>query len=444
MPENSPSVPLAGAGSGPAAPPKDLAAGRHVPGRWRQLSVLSPTVLTDNSESSVVSTLFAAMRQTLGMSLSHLGLLQALSRVVGAVSGPLWVAAARRAGRRSVLVGTGLWMGGWLAACGLSQNFPQLLTCYLLAAVGAAAGQPLVHDVVADLFDETSRGRAIGTMYGAVTLLGAVIGPLVAQLAEAPGGWRSGFYAVGALCVLAALLVLFLFRDPGSGASEATAPAAQDTAGAFSRQTLRRLFGIPTFGLMVVQRLLSGHLLVAGFGIVFLTERGFGTATAALIAIPSGVGYLLGSVAGGLITDRVHRANPEHGRVRTLQVLQLLYAGLAFLGTQIDWHGIGAYLLLFGAMAAVQGANPGVNRPIVMAVTPPDLRGPAFAVLISVAEAIAYALFNLGAGALGDALGLQTVFLWVLVVLMVANAAFCGLLHRTYPRDVARVRDGEV
>ncbi|MET9256641.1 MFS transporter [Streptomyces sp. NPDC003717] len=438
MPEKSLSVPRSDAA------PEGLVAGRHVPGRWRQLSVLSPTVLTDNSESSVVSTLFAAMRQTLGMSLSHLGLLQALSRVVGAVFGPLWVAAARRAGRRSVLVGTGLWMGAWLAACGLSQSFPQLLGCYLMAAVGAAAGQPIVHDLVADLFDEGSRGRAIGTMYGGVTLVGAVIGPLLAQLAEAPGGWRAGFGVVGGLCGVAALLVLLLFRDPGAGASEAGAPVAHDTAGAFSRQTLRRLFGIRTFGLMVVQRLLSGHLLVATFAIVFLTERGFSTATAALVAIPTGVGYLLGSVAGGLVTDRVHRASPEHGRVWMLQALQLLYAGLAFLGTQFTWHGIAPYLLLFGLMTAVQGANPGVNRPLVMAVTPPDLRGPAFAVLISVAEALAYALFNLGAGALGDALGLQTVFLWVLVVLMLLNAAFCGLLHRTYPRDVARARDGEV
>ncbi|WP_415939615.1 MFS transporter [Streptomyces sp. 039-1] len=429
----------------PAAPAV-AATGRRVPGRRWQLSVLSATVLTDNSESSVVSTLFAAMRQPLGMTLGHLGVLQAMSRVVGAVFGPLWVAVARRTGRKAVLVATGLWMGLFIAAGGLTREFWQLLVVYALAAVGAAAGQPIVHDVVADLFDEGTRGRAIGTMYGGITLAGAVIGPVMGRIAEVPGGWRTGFFVTGALCVLAALLVLCCFRDPGSGASESAA-RAQGTApqaGAFSRVTLRRLFRIPTFGLMVVQRLLSGHLLMATFGIVFLTERGFSTGTAALIAVPTGAGYLLGSVVGGVVTDRVHRASPDHGRIWILQGLQLLYAVLAFLGTQLDWDGIGAYLLLFGAMAAVQGANPGVNRPVVMAVTPPELRGPAFAVLISVAEALAYALFNLGAGALGDTIGLQQVFLWVLVVLMLVNAAFCGVLHRTYARDVARALEGRV
>ncbi|RSS56738.1 hypothetical protein [Streptomyces sp. WAC01280] len=43
-------------------------------------------------------------------------------------------------------------------------------------------------------------------------------------------------------------------------------------------------------------------------------------------------------------------------------------------------------------------------------------------------------------GFLGDAFGLRSVFLWVLVGLMTVNGAFLTLLYRTYAADVARVQ----
>jgi len=92
-------------------------------------------------------------------------------------------------------------------------------------------------------------------------------------------------------------------------------------------------------------------------------------------------------------------------------------------------------------MGIAQGMNPGVNRPIIMAITLPELRGQAFAIMITIFEAIGWAVFSIGAGFLANALGLQTVFLWVLVILMLVNAAVLGILYRTYPRDVRRVAD---
>ncbi|MGI5471728.1 MFS transporter [Streptomyces sp. CA-132043] len=409
--------------------------------RWRQLAVLSPTVLTDNSETSVVSTLFASIRQTLGIALGALGTLQAVSRVVGMVCGPLWVLLTRRWGRKAVLVISGVWMAAAMAACALAQNFPQLLVLYGLAAVGAAAGQPVIHEIIGDLFDEGARGRAVGWLYGGVTLAGSLLTPVIAQVAGAPHGWRTGFLVIAAIMLAAALLVLCAYRDPGTGAADGLDARAAATSHRITRAQLARLFTVPTFVLMVVQRLLSGHLLAATFGIVFLVDAyGFSTQAAALITLPSGLGYLLGTVAGGIVTDRVQRAHPWHGRIVLLQLAQILYAVVAFLGTQHDWGGIGVFAAFFGVMAFFQGVNPGINRPLVMAVVPPELRGAAFAVLISIAEAVAYAVFALGAGALGEAIGLKAVFFWVLVVLMVVNGAFCGLLHRTYPADVRAVQ----
>jgi preprotein translocase subunit SecG len=62
------------------------------------------------------------------------------------------------------------------------------------------------------------------------------------------------------------------------------------------------------------------------------------------------------------------------------------------------------------------------------------------AVFITVFETIGWALFSIGAGQFATTHSIQTVFFWVLVVLMVVNALVLGLLHFTYPRDVAAAR----
>ncbi|MBR0724412.1 hypothetical protein [Bradyrhizobium manausense] len=72
-------------------------------------------------------------------------------------------------------------------------------------------------------------------------------------------------------------------------------------------------------------------------------------------------------------------------------------------------------------MVALQGVHRGVNRPIVMSVIRSELRGFAFAVLNAVVESIAWAMYSLPAGWLGDMFGLELVFLLILDGLMLLN-----------------------
>ena len=93
-------------------------------------------------------------------------------------------------------------------------------------------------------------------------------------------------------------------------------------------------------------------------------------------------------------------------------------------------------------MFFLQGVNPGINRPIVYATVPPMLRGAAFAVMLSIVESIGWAIYNLLAGFLGQKFGLQPVFLWVLVGVMLVNVAVISILYRTYWPDVQKVQAG--
>ena len=310
----------------------------------------------------------------------------------------------------------------------------------------AAAALPIVTEITGDLFDEKSRGRANGWTWGAISLVGAILGPFIGQLSGIPDGWRYGYYGAGAINILVALIVLLYFKDPGVGASEPSLVGlSAEQRAENSKLTwpkVSQLFKIPTFVLMLFQRLISGHLLIGTFGVLFLVQTyGFNTATAAIVSLPFGIGYMGGTLVGGVIVDALQSRWPNVARVAVLQGAQLGFGVFALLGTQINWGAIGIFAVFWGLMGFMQGINPGVNRPIVSAVVPPELRGAAFALMLSVFEAIAFIAYNLIAGFLADAVGLKVVMLWIPGILMLINAAYVTLLYRTYPRDVARQRE---
>ena len=97
------------------------------------------------------------------------------------------------------------------------------------------------------------------------------------------------------------------------------------------------------------------------------------------------------------------------------------------------------YAVFWALMGAAQGLNPGVNRPIVMSVVSPELRGQAFVIYLTIFETIGWAAFTLVAGQLATTYGIEAVFFWVMVVLMLVNAAVLGLLYFVYPKDRDRV-----
>ncbi|WP_353963580.1 MULTISPECIES: MFS transporter [unclassified Streptomyces] len=81
-------------------------------------------------------------------------------------AGLFWVWVAQRWSRKGVLVlVTGFW-GVWGIAAGFAQNFTQLLILITILAAGYAASGPLTTETLGDLFDNESRGRAVGQPLG--------------------------------------------------------------------------------------------------------------------------------------------------------------------------------------------------------------------------------------------------------------------------------------
>ncbi|PPF87510.1 MFS transporter [Pseudoclavibacter sp. RFBJ3] len=417
-----------------------------VPHRWRNLATLTGVTVVDNTEAGMINTLFPSIAAALRLDNSGLGVIAALGKIIAVPAGPFWVWLATKIGRRAALVLTTVLGGAFGIATGFSQDFVQLAVLATLMAACLIGGSPIANAVIADSFSDRERGKAAGLFYGGVNAIASFVGPLIALFTGITDGWRFGMWALGGLCLVAGLMVWVLFRDPGVGASDGIAAPAT-SAVVLQRTSFRRvlsLFAIPTFSVMMISRLLSGHLLITIFGIQFLvTERGFDNATAAIVLIPFGIGYIVGTVGGGFTLPTLDRIMGLRGRVFFMQLAQLVFAVAAYFGTQIVFEGILAYGVFWALMGLGQGMNPPVNRPIVSSVVPAALRGQAFAIWLTGFETVAWAIFSLGAGQLADTLGLQQVFLYVLVGSMLLNALLLTVLYRTYPRDVARVAEAQ-
>lgn len=106
------------------------------------------------------------------------------------------------------------------AAVGMSTSLHQAMIACALNGVGLALVIPSVQSVVADSCPPEKRGRAFGAM-SLTSSVGALLGAFFATNAGARTfygveGWRASFFAVAAVSLLAALLVLRWAVDPRS------------------------------------------------------------------------------------------------------------------------------------------------------------------------------------------------------------------------------------
>jgi len=415
-----------------------------IEGRWRSaLSLTFASIMDNNEGTGFITSMFPLIRAQLGMSFGMLGWITSLPKIMAVFFGPFWASIGRKYSRKKVLIFvTGIW-GLWAIAIGFAQNVTQLVIFLIISLIGASASMPLMQELLMDLFGDEERGRAMSLVFG---LSGVFMLPMLgvnAWLSGMDSGWRYGFYGAGVLSAISGLLIWIFLKDPGRGASDGVQQkeALQESYGLVKWSEVKELFKVKTFVLMLVQRVLSGHLLMGSMGIVYMTDvLGFDLQTANLMMMPFMAGSLGGMLAFGYIGDWIHRKHPKYGRIATIQFLQGMYVIIAFFGTQLHYDNLVIYGVLFFLMGFFASSNMSVNRPIVASVIKPELRGTAFALFVSVFESIAWAIFNVAAGQIGERVGLKPVFLTVLVIIMAVNTVFISFIYKPYEHDVKALK----
>jgi MFS family permease len=248
---------------GPAIP-QEIVPTAARKGRWGSLTAMAFSFVVDNTEGGLINTLFPVIRTALSLQLGALGLLTSISRFARMLAGPFWAMLADRYGRKRILVvvtGVG---GIWTALAGLSQNFTQLLILYSIGVIGTVASEPIANGLLADLFEETERGKAYGAIRSIGGLAGLLITPAIGLLANIENGWRYGLYIMGGMSILSGILILLFVKEP----KRQTALDAADV-GRFNLRDATLLFKTPTILLLAVNLLFITSLVLFAFFVTY-------------------------------------------------------------------------------------------------------------------------------------------------------------------------------
>jgi MFS family permease len=445
--------------------------------RTHVIVVLAAILGLSGADAATVGASATVLIKELHINNTDIGLLVAVSSLVGALATLPFGVLADRVRRTRVLGATIVLWGAAMLWSATASSFGELLLSRLfLGAVTASAG-PMVASLVGDWFGSWERGRIYGVIL-AGEYVGAGVGFAVtgniSQLS-----WRAAFVIL-ALPAFALAAIVWRLREPERGgkgvlASESGPPPPEAAlAGEGSQvtdaQRLAQARGLEPDPELVVDAKAArrmglvraieyvlqvrtnvvliaasacGYFFLAGlqtFGLEFSKKQyGIDQALASTLLLVVGAGALAGVLFGGAVGDWLLKRGQLNARVITPAVAAALTV-ILFIPAIFTRGAVTAVPYLTAAAFFLGAQNPPLDAAR-LDIMPPLLWGRAEAVrtlLRSLAIALAPLLF----GAVSDYVfgggraGLQ----WTFAVMLLPLAASSWLLFkglRTYPADVA-------
>jgi MFS family permease len=446
--------------------------------RTRVIIVLAAILGLSGADAATVGASASELRTGLHITNTDIGLLVAVSSLVGAFASLPFGVLADRVTRTRVLGVTIVTWGAAMLWSATASNFTELLwTRLFLGAVTASAG-PMVASLVGDWFGSWERGRIYGVIL-AGEYVGAGIGFAITGNVAALS-WRAAFVIL-ALPAFILAWVVWRLREPERGgkgvlASDKGAPPPEALAEADAgpqttdaqrlarehgvvpdpklvvdpataqRMNLFRAFGYVLrvrTNLILIAASACGYYFLAGlqtFGLEFSKDQyGIDQPLASTLLLVIGVGSLAGVLAGGTVGDLLLKRGVLNGRIWTPAVAAAATA-LLFVPAIFTGGVVTAVPYLVAAAFFLGAQNPPLDAAR-LDIMPPLLWGRAEAVRTMV-RSLAMALAPLLFGAVSDHVfgggraGLQFTFIIMLLPLGASSwLLFKGL--RTYPGDVA-------
>jgi MFS family permease len=446
--------------------------------RTRVIVVLAAILGLSGADAATVGASAQELRQGLHITNTDIGLLVAVSSLVGAVATLPFGVLADRVTRTRVLGATIVLWGAAMLWSATATNFTELLwTRLFLGAVTASAG-PMVASLVGDWFGSWERGRIYGVIL-AGEYLGAGAGFAVTGNISLLS-WRAAFVVL-ALPAFALALVVWRLREPERGGkgvlahdSESpppeAAPLTDEGPQATDAQRLAQEQGVAPepelivtpkearrMGLVRATRYVlrvrtnvvliaasaCGYYFLAGlqtFGLEFSKDQyRIDQPLASTLLLVVGAGALAGVLFGGAVGDYLLKRGVLNARVLTPTVAAAATT-LLFVPAIATRDAVTAVPYLVAAAFFLGAQNPPLDAAR-LDIMPPLLWGRAEAVrtlLRSLAMALAPLLF----GAVSDYVfgGGRSGLQWTFVVMLIPLGASSWLLFRglrTYPADVA-------
>jgi MFS family permease len=446
--------------------------------------VLASVLALSSADAATVGAAAVELRSALHIGNTDIGLLVAVTSLVGAVfSVPFGVLADRF--RRTWMLGATIVIWGAAMIWGATaHSFGQLLLDRVWLGAVTAATAPVVASLVGDWFPGSERGKIYGYIL-AGELAGAGVGFAVTGDIAALS-WRAAFIILALPAFVLAWLV-FRLPEPARGGQGVLAPepgygpapSAADTQPephpasrpgepsdaqrlalergiapdpALLRLAARRRMDFPTAVRYVLRVRTNVALIVSGacayyflagvqtFGVEFVRgQYGVGQVLANFLLLVVGAGAVIGVLAGGPVGDTLLHRGRINGRVLVAAVAAAATVAL-FIPALVARSAVTALPYIVLAAAALSAQNPPIDAAR-LDIMPPWLWGRAEGVRNFVrtgAQALAPVLFGAVSQYVfgGGTNGLK----WTFVVMMVpltASAVFLFAASRRYPGDVA-------
>ena len=358
----------------------------------RALAVLAAVNLLNYVDRFVVAAVLEPMGRDLKLTDAQLGRFPFVFLVVYMIAAPIFGALAEQRSRtRLAALGVLIFSGCTALAAG-AASYGQLLLTRGLVGVGEASYAALAPAILSDLFAESERAKRFTWFYLAIPVgsaLGYALGGGAAQL----WGWRAAFFVVGLPGAFVAFL-LWRLPDPPRGAMDGGDPAA----GLSLRARLSMVLGNRAW--RACTACYVGYTFAMGalaHWAPTLLQRRFGVSTGEAGLVFGGLAVatgILGTLAGGAITDRWQRRFPDAGIALSAGTL-LLAAPVVVAGLKVGSYGAALALFFLGMLLLFVNTSP-VNA-LTVSVLPAGAR--------ALGAAVNVLLIHL----LGDALSPQLV-----------------------------------
>jgi predicted MFS family arabinose efflux permease len=352
-------------------------------------------------DRSMIGVAFEPIKHEFGASDSMLGILSGASFAILYVTLGLPVARwADRGDRKLIITGALAVWSVMTALCGIATSFWQLTLFRIGVGAGEAGAMAPAQSLLADYFPPHQRGKAIAVFMISVTagnLIGIAGGAWVTQ----HFGWRAMFFAAGLFGLLLAPLAFWILREPRT--SSAVLPVVEPF-----RTTIKALATKPSYVMTVAAMALFFGVAFGPmtFLVSFMNRiHGISIGEAGAIAgLCTAVGGLSGSIASGVLTDRLSNKDlrwlawiPAAGLILTGGLLQA-----AVLVTPLS----AMIALLFCGSFFVAAAYPPMYT-LLHAVCGSARRVTALAAALFIANLVGLALGPLSVGVLSDLLATQ-------------------------------------
>jgi MFS family permease len=276
--------------------------------RWAFLAILFLICTSNYVDRLILSILVEPIKAEFQASDFEMGLLGGFSFAIFYAF--LGIPVARMADRgdrkRVVTVSLVIW-SLMTAVCGMAQSFWQLALARVGVGIGEAGAIPPSQSLIADYFPPEKRTRALAIFMSAATagyLLAFVVG---AQVAVAYG-WRAAFIVMGVPGLLLALIAWFGLSEPRRLPGRMPSLGEQESIGTtFYALAAKRSFVLLTVAMVTYFLMAYGALYFVPAHLIRVLGQDL-AAVGAVYGTVNAVGAVLGTVAGGFLTDRLAKA----------------------------------------------------------------------------------------------------------------------------------------